>query len=300
MTLELQVFVTEAKDIPKMDFFGKADPYVILQLIPGDKKERTATRQQTFDPVWRQNFRFPITNMQTQVLQLQLMDADEIGADDAISTLDIPLTSLTPYEIKDEWYDPIPVKGVKKGGKLHLKLQIATAGRPFFQPYQPADFPPPNQQPPPEKGPDCLPQPPAGYLPQGDIRPPPFGYGQGHPPQPPGGYQAPQMGISPQGGYNQGHPPQPPGGYQQRGLAPHASQGQIPQQVGYGQGYPQQPGYAWPGQAQLGSPHMAPRAASQRQLGPPAYLGQGPPPYAYPGQGPLPYTGPGSQQYPPR
>jgi hypothetical protein len=63
------------------------------------------------------------------------MDAHDIGAHDPISDLDIRLGSLIHYEIKNGWHDPAPVN-------LHLKLQIATADRPFFQVYQTADFPP--------------------------------------------------------------------------------------------------------------------------------------------------------------
>jgi hypothetical protein len=82
MTLELQVCVIEAK----IDLFGEADLSVILQLSSGGRTEQTVTRQQILVPLWPQTFHFPITSIQTKVLLLHLMDANDIGADHPIST----------------------------------------------------------------------------------------------------------------------------------------------------------------------------------------------------------------------
>jgi Ca2+-dependent lipid-binding protein len=137
MALEVQVRVVEAKNLPKMDFFGSVDPYAVIRMDGGAEEFRTVTRRNTYEPVWNQTFRLTVQNRATDIVQILLFDADEITKDESISTLQISVKTLTLGEITDTWYNLAPVKGVNKGGRLRLMLQLAPTGRNFFRPYEP-------------------------------------------------------------------------------------------------------------------------------------------------------------------
>ena len=49
------VFVQEASDLPIMDRFGSADPFVTIEVIgrPDEDRRRTATRKNSLNPAWR-------------------------------------------------------------------------------------------------------------------------------------------------------------------------------------------------------------------------------------------------------
>lgn len=50
----LTVVVCEAKDLKPLDYTGKSDPYVVIQL---DKEKSTSTfKPQTLNPVWNESF----------------------------------------------------------------------------------------------------------------------------------------------------------------------------------------------------------------------------------------------------
>ena len=125
------VKVIEATDIPKMDLFGKADPYCILKF--NDKqKYRTKTIENTYKPVWNEEFHFEINNIMTDYLAILMKDEDRGKSDDPISKLVLHLCDFEQNTVIEKWFNAVPVKGVKKGGRIRLKLHISTNGSPAF------------------------------------------------------------------------------------------------------------------------------------------------------------------------
>ena len=258
--LMLNVEVIEARKLPKMDLIGKADPYcyVWLSSRPTNRK-KTKTVKKTYTPVWNESYSFPVQDMAVDVLKVQMYDWDRTSKDDPISTLDVELKTLKIGEVKDEWFDMTPVKHVKKGGQIKLKLHLAPLSEPAFgrrstgsleamvplaaeeqdaagrTPSQ-TDYPAPMQQAAPGQ---YLGPPPASYQPQSPQYPP-HGYLQ-----PPSSEYAPTA--------------------QQQPYAPPAQQQPYAQQpqAGFAQAPGQAPGYYMP-PGNMPPPGSAPGQPMQR------------------------------------
>lgn len=131
--MELHVRVVEAQDIPKMDIFGKADPYCILQMSSSSSSIKTKVCTNTYTPVWNEEFHFTVVNQSTDSLHILMKDRDRGMADDPISKLQIPISTLSVGYVLDKWYSMNPVKGISKGGRLRLVLHLAHHGMTPFQ-----------------------------------------------------------------------------------------------------------------------------------------------------------------------
>lgn len=130
----LHVRVVEATNLPKMDLFGKADPYVIIQYNNDRALHRTKIIQKTYKPVWNEDFHFPVVEMSDDTIRFFIKDHDAGKSDDPISQLTIIVKTLSINSVLDKWYDCTPVKGVKKGGRLRLITHIGpTGGVPFVE-----------------------------------------------------------------------------------------------------------------------------------------------------------------------
>ncbi|KAH0795379.1 XYPPX repeat family protein [Histomonas meleagridis] len=254
--MQFNVRIIEAQGLPKMDKFGKVDPYVVVQLFGDSMQRRTRVIQKEYNPKWNQEFSFLLRNPATQKAVLTLKDQDAVGNDDTIGMIEIPISSIPPNVVLDRWLDPRPAKGVKNPGKLHVLLQVADKSvKPFSGPVQP----------PPGVYPQVHPVPPPGYgVPPGHPMPPP---GYGAPPPPPPGY-----GVPPPG-----HPMPPP---------PRPMPGQPMPPPGYGA---PPPGYGAP----LPGQPVPPRPLPGQPMPPPGYGAPPPPGYgAPPPPGYVPPPGP--------
>lgn len=130
----LHIRAVEAKDIPKMDIVGKADPYLSFQINGIPEKWKTDDIKQSFEPVWNQEFHIPINQIKDTVLHVELYDWDKVSSDDLISTKDFQLESFEIGRVYDKWYDFFPALNVEKPGKIHLVMQIANPDDyPFIQ-----------------------------------------------------------------------------------------------------------------------------------------------------------------------
>ena len=226
MSYVIHVNVIEATDIARMDgLFGKSDPYIIVQL-GNSQKRRTSVKKNTQRPVWNEQFTFNVTDMNSTLMFL--MRDEDIAVDDDMARLQINLNSIKFGQVVDQWYPMTPVRGVRKGGQLHLKLHLADSRDPPFvsRPLQQGYYAPPAGAPgfyaPPPGAPGYYPPQQGMYPPQPGMYPPQQQPGM-YPPQP--GMYPPQPGM---------FPPQQPGMYPpQPGMYP-------PQQPGM---YPPQPGY---------------------------------------------------------
>ncbi|KAK8836641.1 Protein Aster-C [Tritrichomonas musculus] len=125
--LILYVHAVEAKDVPKMDVIGKCDPFMVFRLNSKPTETwKTKDIKQTFEPHWDQVFKIPINSDNTlETLHIELFDKDDFTDDDLISTKEFQVSSFQLGKIVDAWYDFLPHKRVKKGGKVHLIFHLA-------------------------------------------------------------------------------------------------------------------------------------------------------------------------------
>lgn len=125
--MELHVRCVEAKDVPKMDFIGKSDPYLSLKLSSSNQVWKTSYKKNTYTPNWNQEFHLPLTAGMDDILTVTMYDKDLIK-DDIISHCQIHISELQVGKVTDEWFYMTPEKGVKKGGKVRLFLLLTEPG----------------------------------------------------------------------------------------------------------------------------------------------------------------------------
>lgn len=128
--MKLHIKAIGANEVPKMDVFGKADPYLIINYSKTEKPLQSTICYKTFSPIWNEEFHISVKN--DDVVHFELMDFDKMKADDVISTRDFPISSFKLGKVVDDWYDFYPAKGVPKPGKVHLVFHLAKEGdKPF-------------------------------------------------------------------------------------------------------------------------------------------------------------------------
>ncbi|KAK8871471.1 hypothetical protein M9Y10_007200 [Tritrichomonas musculus] len=133
MYYQLHVRVIEADDIPRMDL-NKTDAYCILQA--GSETQNTFAIMNCMHPRWNQDFHFNVTTPTAGSLHIMMRDKD-LFKDDNISYIDIPFCSFPLGQIVDQWYYMTPYHHYRKGGRLHLLVQMGQAGQPPFVPQMP-------------------------------------------------------------------------------------------------------------------------------------------------------------------
>lgn len=89
-------------------------------------------RKNTHEPVWNDEFHLTITSGISDKLYIELFDKDTISKDDIISTQEFEVKSFPEGEIIDQWYDFLPAKGVKKGGRVRLVFHLTKSGHEAF------------------------------------------------------------------------------------------------------------------------------------------------------------------------
>ena len=168
--MQLHLRVIEAQDIAKMDAY-KSDPYCVISLSSSNDTRRTGVIRNTLNPRWNEEFHFNVPNPSMSALKILMRDKDLVKDDD-MANLDIQLCSLPVGQVVDQWYNMIPVRRVKKGGRIHLLLHLAPNGVPPFQPCAPQPVMPPPQpvMPPPQP---MMPPPQPMMPPPRPMMPPP-------------------------------------------------------------------------------------------------------------------------------
>lgn len=126
---KIHVHVMDGYDIPKTDLVGKTDPYLRIKLNDQEFFQKTKTINDTFTPLWNETITL-YSLCSNPSIQLELKD-DAPGKDPVISTKNIELNNIRIGEIKEFTEELIPVKGMKKGGKIHFYIQI-TSDVPFI------------------------------------------------------------------------------------------------------------------------------------------------------------------------
>ncbi|KAI8996889.1 C2 domain-containing protein [Pilobolus umbonatus] len=118
----LHVAVIEGRKLHDEDLVGKGDPYVELW-VDDDHKQKTKVISGTNDPVWNQNFTFPLPESRKHYLYIEVFDKDKVGKDD-IGDTKIDLEEVFNGKVLDTWVK-LPAKlGLTSHGEVHLHIRF--------------------------------------------------------------------------------------------------------------------------------------------------------------------------------
>uniref|UniRef100_A0A0D9V765 C2 domain-containing protein n=1 Tax=Leersia perrieri TaxID=77586 RepID=A0A0D9V765_9ORYZ len=119
----LLVKVLRAQNLQKKDLFGKSDPYVKLTMSD-DKlpSKKTTVKRGNLNPEWNEDFKFVVTDPETQELEIKVGQHDKMGMNK------IPLKELSPEETKVRTYDllktmdPNDIQNEMSRGQITLEM----------------------------------------------------------------------------------------------------------------------------------------------------------------------------------
>ncbi|XP_028124276.1 synaptotagmin-1-like [Camellia sinensis] len=139
----LHVKVLSAMKLKKKDLLGASDPYVKLKLTE-DKlpSKKTTVKPRNLNPEWNEEFNFVVKDPETQALELQVYDWEQVGKHEKMGMNVVPLKELTPDEPKVMTLDllknmnPNDVQNEKSRGQLIVELTY----KPFKEEDIPKDF----------------------------------------------------------------------------------------------------------------------------------------------------------------
>ncbi|KAL2115816.1 hypothetical protein VTJ04DRAFT_10071 [Mycothermus thermophilus] len=130
----------QAKDLAAKDRGGTSDPFLVLTL--GDAKHITHTESKTLNPEWQEQCEFPITGVQSLLLDVCCWDKDRFGKD-YLGEFDLALEEIFSDEKPEQppkWY---PLKSKRPGkktsvvsGEVLLGFTLVDATNPSATPEQ--------------------------------------------------------------------------------------------------------------------------------------------------------------------
>ncbi|EOX97689.1 PREDICTED: synaptotagmin-1 isoform X1 [Theobroma cacao] len=97
----LHVKVVRAMKLRKKDLLGASDPYVKLKLTE-DKlsSKKTTVKHKNLNPGWNEEFDMLVKDPETQALEFNVFDWEQVGKHDKMGMNVVPLKELTPEEPK--------------------------------------------------------------------------------------------------------------------------------------------------------------------------------------------------------
>ncbi|KAJ4970658.1 hypothetical protein NE237_003757 [Protea cynaroides] len=99
----LEVLLVDAHGLENHEFFGKMDPYVLIQYKNAERKS-SVRRGEGSNPVWNERFTFrvqyPPTDNQCKLL-LRIMDKDTFSADDFVGEATIYVKDLLALGVEN-------------------------------------------------------------------------------------------------------------------------------------------------------------------------------------------------------
>ena len=123
----LKVHVEAARGLPAIDKTSEvADAYVEIR-FGGDEVQRTAICRKTLDPVWREDFRFEVSDetvLQDEPLELKVFDFDAITADDSVGSVTLDLNPLLSLDAPNQLAGWFPIYDTIRGTRGELWVQV--------------------------------------------------------------------------------------------------------------------------------------------------------------------------------
>ncbi|XP_010028720.2 synaptotagmin-1 [Eucalyptus grandis] len=132
----LHVKVVRAMKLKKKDLLGASDPYVKLKLTE-DKvpSKKTTVKHRNLNPEWNEEFNVVVKDPESQALELNVYDWEQVGKHEKMGMNVIPLKELPPDEPKEmtinllKSMDPDDSLNGKSRGQLVVELTY----KPFKQ-----------------------------------------------------------------------------------------------------------------------------------------------------------------------
>lgn len=143
----LSVKVVRAMKLKKKDLMGASDPYVKMKLSE-DKlpSKKTTVKHKNLNPEWNEEFNMVVKDPESQALEVNVYDWEQVGKHDKMGMNVIPLKELTPDEPKVltldllKNMDPNDVQNEKSRGQIVLEALY----KPFKDTEIPKDLEDPN------------------------------------------------------------------------------------------------------------------------------------------------------------
>ncbi|KAI8548958.1 hypothetical protein RHMOL_Rhmol07G0313900 [Rhododendron molle] len=153
----LNIKVLRAMKLKKKDLLGASDPYVKLKLTE-DKlpSKKTSVKHKNLNPEWNEEFNIVVKDPQSQALEINVYDWEQVGKHDKMGLNVLPLKELAPDEPKVvtldllKNMDPNDVQNEKSRGQIVLELMY----KPFTDDEMPNQSEEPNEV---QKAPDGTP-----------------------------------------------------------------------------------------------------------------------------------------------
>ncbi|CAJ1933725.1 unnamed protein product [Sphenostylis stenocarpa] len=125
----LHVKVLHAMKLRKKDLLGASDPYVKLKLTE-DKlpSKKTTVKHKNLNPEWNEEFNLIVKDPDSQVLEINVYDWEQVGKHDKMGMNMIPLKEVPPEEPKRftldllKNMDPNDVQNEKSRGQIVVEL----------------------------------------------------------------------------------------------------------------------------------------------------------------------------------
>ncbi|XP_052193154.1 synaptotagmin-1-like [Diospyros lotus] len=97
----LHVKVLRAMKLRKKDLLGGSDPFVKLKLTEDKvQSKKTTVKHKSLNPEWNEEFNMVVKDPETQVLELNVYDWEQVGKPEKMGMNVIPLKELSPDEPK--------------------------------------------------------------------------------------------------------------------------------------------------------------------------------------------------------
>ncbi|KAM7514050.1 hypothetical protein LguiA_003633 [Lonicera macranthoides] len=125
----LHVKVLRAMKLKKKDLLGASDPYVKLKLTE-DKlpSKKTTVKRKNLNPEWNEEFSLVVKDPESQALEVNVYDWEQVGTHDKMGLNVVPLKELGPDEPKEmtldllKNMDPNDAQNEKSRGQIVLEL----------------------------------------------------------------------------------------------------------------------------------------------------------------------------------
>eukprot|EP00850_Spirogloea_muscicola_P002890 SM000011S19068 [mRNA] locus=s11:689053:692991:+ [translate_table: standard] len=119
---QLDVTLIEAKGLPKTDVIGSCDPYALIYVRQKQGKiKRSTTKHKNQTPIWNEGFFVEAEDLESQCLNIRMMDDERVERAEMIGIAELPLSQLQPNMPADMWLD---LKNDPKNPESKVKGQV--------------------------------------------------------------------------------------------------------------------------------------------------------------------------------
>ncbi|KAJ9549054.1 hypothetical protein OSB04_021597 [Centaurea solstitialis] len=135
----LHVKVLRAIKLKKKDLLGASDPYVKIKLTESKlPSKKTSVKHKNLNPEWNEEFNMVIKDPESQAVEFQVYDWEQVGKHDKMGMNVVPLKELVPHEAK-----VLTLELLKNMDPNDVKREVtrANAVELLYKPFKEEDMP---------------------------------------------------------------------------------------------------------------------------------------------------------------